>query len=150
MSGERVGQRGVGKDGDRIDHHAALEALDLAHLLGLIGGLEIAVDDADPARLRHGDGEPRLGDGVHRRGDDRQVEADRAGELRGDVDVALGMTALKPGRSSTSSNASPSGKPVSTIAIACILRAELAAEARRLARLPNMGGSKFLGARGKQ
>ena len=29
----------------------------------------------------------------------------------------LGMTALRPGRSSTSSNASPSGKPVSTFAI---------------------------------
>ena len=37
--GERVGERGVGKDGDRIDHHAALEALDLAHLFRLIRGL---------------------------------------------------------------------------------------------------------------
>ena len=83
--GERVGQRRVGKDGDRIDHHAALEALDLAHFLGLVGGLEIAVDDPDAARLRHGDGEPRLGDGVHRRGDDRQVEPDRAGEPRPDI-----------------------------------------------------------------
>ncbi len=36
--GERVGEGGVGKDGDRIDHHAALEPLDLAHLLGLLVG----------------------------------------------------------------------------------------------------------------
>ena len=82
MRRERVGQRRVGKDGDRIDDHAALEPLDLAHFLGLIGGLEIAVDDPDAAGFRHRDREPRLGDGVHRRGDDRQVEADRAGELR--------------------------------------------------------------------
>ena len=55
---KRVGQRRVGVDGERIDHHAALVALDLAHLLGLLGGLEIAMQDADAAGLRHGDGEP--------------------------------------------------------------------------------------------
>ena len=38
--GERVGERRVGKDGDRIDDHPALEPLDLAHLLGLVGGLQ--------------------------------------------------------------------------------------------------------------
>ena len=41
-------------------------------------GVEVAVDDADAAGLRHGDGEPRLGHRVHGRGDDRQIEADRA------------------------------------------------------------------------
>ena len=76
---ERVGERRVGKDGDRIDHHPALEPLDLAHLFRLIGRLKIAVDDADAARFRHGDCEPRLGDRVHRGGNDRQVEADRRG-----------------------------------------------------------------------
>ena len=85
---QRVGERRVGEDGDRIDDHAAFEALDLAHLLGLIGGLEVAVDDADAAGLRHGDGEPRLGDRVHRRGDDRQVQRDRAGETGRDADGA--------------------------------------------------------------
>ena len=82
---ERVGERGVGKDGDRIDHHAALEPLDLAHLFRLIGGRQIAVDDADAAGFRHGDRESRLGHGVHRRGDDRQIEPNRAGELRSDI-----------------------------------------------------------------
>jgi hypothetical protein len=38
-------------------------------------GVEIAVDDADAAGLRHGDGEPRLGHGVHRRRQDRDVES---------------------------------------------------------------------------
>ena len=86
--GKRVRQRRVGKDGDRVDDHAALEALDLAHLFGLGGGLEIAVDDPDPAGFRHRDREPRFGDGVHRRGDDRQVEADGAREPRADVGCA--------------------------------------------------------------
>ncbi len=36
--------------------------------------------------------------------------------------AALGMIVLMPGLSSTSSNASPSGKPVSMLAIAVILR----------------------------
>ena len=85
---QRVGERRVGENGDRVDHHAALEALDLAHLFGLLLGREIAVDDADAARLRHGDGEPRLGDGVHRRGKNRQIEADRARQPRRKVDAA--------------------------------------------------------------
>ena len=57
---ERVGQRRVGVDGERVDHHAGFELLDLAHLLGLLVGLEVAVDDADAAGLRHGDGHAAL------------------------------------------------------------------------------------------
>ena len=86
--GERVGERCVRKDGDRIDHHAAFEALDLAHLFRLIRGLEVTVDDADPARFRHGDRQSRLGDGVHRGRDDRQIEANRPSELRSDIRCA--------------------------------------------------------------
>ncbi len=85
---QRVGERRVGKDGDGVDDHAAFEALDLAHLLGLLFGGEIAVDDPDAAGLRHGDGEPSLGDGVHRRGDDRQVQTDGARQARADLDRA--------------------------------------------------------------
>jgi MFS family permease len=36
--------------------------------------LEIAVDDADAAGLRHRDRHPRFGDGVHRGGDNRDIE----------------------------------------------------------------------------
>ncbi len=82
---ERIGQRRVGKDGDRINDHPALEPLDLAHLFRLIGGCKIAVDDADSARFRHGDREPRLGHGVHRGGNDWQIEADRPGKLRSEI-----------------------------------------------------------------
>ena len=46
------------------------------------------MDDADAAFLRDRDGEPRLGDGVHRGGDERDVQADGARELRLEVDLA--------------------------------------------------------------
>ena len=73
---QRVGEGLVGENGDGIDHHAALVALDLAHFLGLFLGLQIAVDDADAARLGHGDGEARLGHRVHGGRDDGHVEGD--------------------------------------------------------------------------
>src|SRR5205814_2096020 len=49
------------------------------------------------ALLGHGDGEARLGDRVHGRGDDGDVQADVAGDLRADfdkirMDVGLGGT----------------------------------------------------------
>ena len=82
---QRVGERRVGADGDRVHHHAEFELLDLPHLLGLLGRREIAVDDADAAGLRHGDGQPRLGDGVHGGRQDRQVELDVAGDAGADI-----------------------------------------------------------------
>ena len=80
-----VGERRLRVDGDRIDHHAGFELLDLTDRLGLLVRRQVAVDDADAAGLRHGDGEPRLGDRVHGRRQDRQVEADRAGQPRADI-----------------------------------------------------------------
>ena len=46
----------------------------------------VLVDDADAAFLRDRDREAVLGDGVHGGRDDRQVQADRARELRGEAD----------------------------------------------------------------
>ena len=54
---------------------------------GLLVGLEIAVDDAEAAGLRHGDRHPRFGHRIHRRGDDRHVERDGLGQLRADIDL---------------------------------------------------------------
>ena len=68
-----------------IHHHARFELLDLAHLLGLFVRREVAMDDADAAGLRHGDGEPRFGHRVHGRRKDRDVELDVAGDHRADV-----------------------------------------------------------------
>ena len=87
ISAERVGERLVRVDGDRVHHHARFVLLDEADLLGLRLRLEIAVDDAEAAVLRHGDRHARLRHRVHGRGDDRQVEADRAGQPRRDVDL---------------------------------------------------------------
>ena len=84
---ERVGERRLRTDGDRVHDHARFELLHLADGFRLLVGREVAVDDADAAGLRHGDGEPGFGDGIHGRRDDRQVERDRAGEPGADIGV---------------------------------------------------------------
>ena len=76
----------VGTDGERVDHHAGLELLHLPHLRGLAFGVEIAVDHADAAGLRHGDRHPRFGHGIHRGGDDGDIERNGAGHAGPDVD----------------------------------------------------------------
>ena len=83
---QRIRQRRVGADGQRIDHHAGFVLLHLPHLGGLALRIEIAVDHADAAGLRHGDRHARLGDGVHGGGDDRDVERDGAGDAGADID----------------------------------------------------------------
>ena len=82
---QRVRQHRVGTDGQGIDHHAGFELLDLPHLGGLAIDVEIAVDDADAAGLRHRDRHARLGDGIHRGGDDRNVERNGAGDVGADI-----------------------------------------------------------------
>ena len=59
---------------------AAQERFAAADLGGLLGGFQVLVDDPETAKLGHGDGHGGLGDGVHRRRDDRDVERDGAGE----------------------------------------------------------------------
>ena len=76
--GKRIGERGVGMNGDRVHHHAGFELFHLAHLRRLYRRIEIAVNDANAAGLRHGDGHVRLGHRVHGRGDDRDIEGDAA------------------------------------------------------------------------
>src|SRR3954463_5940222 len=85
---ERVVERGVGADGERVHHHARLVALDLPNLGGLPFGIEIAVDDADAAGLRHGDRHAGFGDRVHGGSHDRNVERNGAGDAGADVDLA--------------------------------------------------------------
>ena len=81
----RIRQHRVGTDGQRVDDHSGFELLDLPHLGGLPVGVKIAVDDPNAARLRHGDCHSRFGDGVHRRGDNRNVEWDGPSEVRADI-----------------------------------------------------------------
>jgi hypothetical protein len=73
-----VGEGLVGMDGDGVHHHAALELLDLTDLGGLLGDVEVLVNDAHAAGLRQRDGHRALGHRVHGGGDDRDVELDLA------------------------------------------------------------------------
>ena len=70
---------------DRIDDHAALRPLDAIDFGGLFVDRQVLVDDAEAALLRHRDRQPRLGDGVHRRADQRHAQPDVARQLRRDV-----------------------------------------------------------------
>ena len=79
---ERVADEGVGRKRDGLDDHARLRALHLVDLGRLVVDREVAVDDADAALARERDREARLGDGVHRRGDDRDAELDRPRQAR--------------------------------------------------------------------
>ena len=75
-------------DGDGVHHHAAFEFLDLPNLVGLRLGFEVLVDDADTSGLRHGDRHTSLGNGIHRRRHERDVELDGPGEARPRIGLA--------------------------------------------------------------
>jgi hypothetical protein len=83
-------------------------ALDRADRLDLLLDIEIAVEHAHSAELRHDDRHVGLGDGVHRRGEHRDVEREAArhegagvGHARQDSD--------SPGYRRTSSKVRPRG-----------------------------------------
>ena len=80
-------------------------------------GRQVAVDDADAAGLRHGDRETRLGDGVHRGRNDRQIERDRRASAGCVISTAEGITREWPGRSSTSSKVNASVNVTGDMAI---------------------------------
>ena len=82
---ERLVDPVVGGERDRVDDHAALRTLHAVDLRGLFLDGEVLVDDAEAALLRHRDGEPRLGDGVHRCAEQRHVEPDARREAGGHV-----------------------------------------------------------------
>ena len=84
---ERVADERVGRQRHRLDDHPGLRALHLVDLGDLVLDREVAVDDADAALARERDREPRLGDRVHRRRDDRDAELDRARQPRARRDV---------------------------------------------------------------
>ena len=85
---EGFGERFIRKNRDRIDDHAAFVALDLANLLGLFGGREIAMNDAYSPGLGKRDGKLRLGDRIHGRRHNRNVQTERGREFRFQVGPA--------------------------------------------------------------
>ena len=71
--------------GDGVDDHPRLAPLHLADHVGLaVDGL-VLVDDGHPALPRQRDGQGGLRDGVHGGGQQRDVEADLAGQAGADV-----------------------------------------------------------------
>ena len=73
---------------DGVGDDAALVFLDGANLPRLLLRGHVLVDNADSAGLRDADCEPCLGDRVHRRRHERNVQADFAGQPRGQLGVA--------------------------------------------------------------
>ena len=71
-----VGHGGIRPAGHRVGDHPGLGPLDHVHLLGLLLHRHVPVQDADAALPGHGDGHPRLGHGVHGRGDQRDAQRD--------------------------------------------------------------------------
>ncbi len=86
--GERIGERRLGSDRQRIDHHAGFELLHAADLIGLLLRRQIAVDDAHPPCLGHRDRKTGLRDRVHRRRNQRDAELDLARQPRPRIDLA--------------------------------------------------------------
>src|ERR1019366_5499476 len=85
---DHLAHRHLGPDGDRIAEHSGLVALDLGDLGRLLLRRQVLVDDADAAFLRQRDGQACFGHGVHRRRNERQVQADVAGKNSGEAGVA--------------------------------------------------------------
>jgi len=73
--------RCLGRNCNRILHHATLELLDLADGCRLLLNGHVLVHDADTAFLSHGDGQFCLGNGIHGGRQKRNVEGDTLGQL---------------------------------------------------------------------
>ena len=78
----------IGIDGDRVAYDAAFEFLDAQYFPRLFLRQHVLVNDADTAFLGQRYCQPGLRHGVHRRGHDRDVEADFPGELGRQVHFA--------------------------------------------------------------
>ena len=81
-----VGERDVRVDGQRVGDHTGLGALDHIDLGRLVVDRQVAVQHADTAVAGHGDGHLGFGDGIHRRGDRRNLHGDLTGQMGGGVD----------------------------------------------------------------
>ena len=82
---DRIADRLAGVHGDRIKDHPAFRTLDKIHLHRLLFDRHVLVEDSDPSFAGKGGGEVGLRHGVHRGGDERNVQCDIAGKPCGDV-----------------------------------------------------------------
>jgi hypothetical protein len=67
------GDGGVGAEGHGVKDDAAFRPLHLVDFAALGFDGKVLVDDSDAALLGDGDGQTRLGDGIHCRGNERDV-----------------------------------------------------------------------------
>ncbi len=78
---------GVRADGNRIPHHTAFEFFDAADFFGLLLDGHVFVQNTQTTFLRHRDCQTAFGDSIHRRWNQRDIEGDVAGQLRGQADI---------------------------------------------------------------
>ena len=77
-----------------IEDDAVGAAFDLLDLLGLPFDRHVLVDDAEPPLLGQGDGHFALGDGVHRRAEQRDVQPDALRQPGARRRTSAGTTSL--------------------------------------------------------
>ena len=78
---QRIRNLGVGRHGHGIDNHAALRPLHFVDFVRLLLDRQIAVNNPDPALLRHGNRHVRLGHRIHSRADNGNVQRNVARNL---------------------------------------------------------------------
>ncbi len=83
-----VGEGVVGAAGDRVGDHPRFGTLHQVGLGRLVVDGEVAVQHARTALAGHGNGHTGLGDGVHRRGQERDTQVDAAREPGAGIGVA--------------------------------------------------------------
>src|SRR6185295_3592085 len=76
------------RNGDRVFDDAAFKAFDLRYLRGLCTGSHVLVNYPDSAFLRDGNRQARFGYGVHRGGQQRNIETDGTREPGGQAYIA--------------------------------------------------------------
>ena len=84
--GHEFADRGFRANGDGVADHPGLELLDRPDFPGLGFHGQVLVDVADAAFLGQGDGESGLRYGVHRGGDQRDIEVDSARQAGAEID----------------------------------------------------------------
>src|SRR5713101_5678102 len=78
---QRFAYRTVLPDGYRIDNHAGFRTFHFVDLFGLPFDTQVLMNHADTALLCDGDRQRRFGDGVHRGGANRYLQANAPSEL---------------------------------------------------------------------
>ena len=76
---QRITQRFIRRDGQRINHHSSFKPFHSRYLQGLFFNGEVFVNNTDAACLCHGDGQTMFGNGIHCCRNQRQFQLYLAG-----------------------------------------------------------------------